>query len=183
MATDGGSLLGILCWETGVEAEEETHCSCSKAPWRCRLMATVISLGGSIVSARGWVSTGVVMGAWMAVVIPSGYTWLRFTSRSCGSQKGSPGEATSQRGSSGKVNCRASSSLFKPLGNNTLSPCCSSLHTCSWLHQLQVSALGMLSVMALMCPSFDRGTWETVSFSCTKAYDQSVLSSASSMSL
>ena len=31
-ATDGGSLLGVLWWETGVEAAEEAHCSHSKAP-------------------------------------------------------------------------------------------------------------------------------------------------------
>ena len=62
-ATDGGSLLGILCWETWVEAAEEAHCSHSKAPWRCKLMAMMMSWGGSIVSARGWVSTGVVVGS------------------------------------------------------------------------------------------------------------------------
>ena len=62
-ATNAGSLLGILCWETGVEAAEEAHCSHSKAPWRCSMMTMAMSQGGSIVSARGWVSTGVVVGA------------------------------------------------------------------------------------------------------------------------
>ena len=33
--TDGGSFLGILSWETGVDAAEEVHCSHSRAPWRC----------------------------------------------------------------------------------------------------------------------------------------------------
>ena len=41
----------------------------------------------------------------------------------------------------------------------------------------------MLSIMALMCPSFDRGTWDMVSFSHMKAYGQSMLLSATSTSL
>ena len=86
-ATDGGSLLGILYWETGVEDAEEAWCSCSKAPWRCRLTAMVMSWGGSIVSAVGWVSTSVVVGTWMTVVTPSDCILLRSTSRICSSQK------------------------------------------------------------------------------------------------
>ena len=31
-ATNGGSFLGILCWETGVDAVEEVHCSHSRDP-------------------------------------------------------------------------------------------------------------------------------------------------------
>ena len=54
----------------------------------------------------------------MVVVTPSGCALLRSTSRNCGSQKGSLGVAVSQRGSSGKVYCRASSSLFKPSGQH-----------------------------------------------------------------
>ena len=42
-ATDGSSLFSILHWETGAEAVGEVHCSCSKAPWSCRLMAMVMS--------------------------------------------------------------------------------------------------------------------------------------------
>ena len=61
-ATNGGSLPGVLCWETGVEATGDVHCSHSKAPWRCWFMAMVMSQGGSIVSAREWVSAGIVMG-------------------------------------------------------------------------------------------------------------------------
>ena len=51
-AANGGSLLGILHWQTGAEAAGEPHCSHSKAPWSCRLMAVVMSMGGSKVSAR-----------------------------------------------------------------------------------------------------------------------------------
>ena len=119
----------------------------------------------------------------MAVVMPSGCTWLRSSSRSCSFQKGSPGAAMSQRGSSGKVKCSTSSSPFRPSGHTTLSPCCSSLHTCSWWSWPQASPLGVPSIMVLMCPSFNRGTWDTVLFSHTKVYDQSVLSSTNSLSL
>ena len=94
---------GILCWETGVDAVEEVHCSCSRAPWKCWFMAMVMSWGGSVVSAREWVGTGVVVGAWMAVVMPSGCTWVRSTSRNHGSLKGSMWASASQRGSSGKA--------------------------------------------------------------------------------
>ena len=62
-ATDGGSLLGLLCWETGDESVGEAHCSHSKAPWGCKLMAMARSWGGSTVLAREWVSTGVVVGS------------------------------------------------------------------------------------------------------------------------
>ena len=51
-ATNGSSLLSILHWETGAEAVGEAHCSHSKVPWSCRLMAMVMSLGGSMVLAR-----------------------------------------------------------------------------------------------------------------------------------
>ena len=51
-AADGGSLLGILHWETGAQAVGEAHCSHSKAPWRCKLMVMAMSWGGSMVSAR-----------------------------------------------------------------------------------------------------------------------------------
>ena len=119
----------------------------------------------------------------MAVVTPSGCKWLRSTSRSCSSQKGSLGTAASQRGSSRKVNCRASSSLFRSLGHTILPLYCSSLQTCSWWSQPQASVLGMPSFIALMCPMFNRGTWDMVSFNLTKVYGQSVLLSASSTSL
>ena len=62
-AADGGSLLGILPWETGVDAVEEAHCSHSKTPWICRLTAMVMLWGGSMVSSRKYVSAGVVVGA------------------------------------------------------------------------------------------------------------------------
>ena len=50
-ATDGGSLLSILLWETGAEAGGEACCSYPKAPWSCRLMAMAMSQRGSMVSA------------------------------------------------------------------------------------------------------------------------------------
>ena len=55
-ATNGCSLLGILHQETRSEAVGEAHCSHSKAPLSCRLMAVVMSLGGSMVLAREWVA-------------------------------------------------------------------------------------------------------------------------------
>ena len=50
-ATDDGSLLGILHWETGAEAVEEACCSHSKAPGDAKLMAMAMSLRHSMVSA------------------------------------------------------------------------------------------------------------------------------------
>ena len=147
--TDSGFLLGILHWETGVEAAEEAHCSHSKAPWRCRLMTMVMSWGVSIVSARGWISTSVVEGVWMVVVRPSGCTQLRSMSKSCSSWKGLLEETVSQRDSSGKVNCRASNSSFRPLGQTTL----------FWWSQPQVSAWGMPSIMVLIHSMGVCGIW------------------------
>ena len=57
--TDGGSFLGVLHWETGVDATEEVHCSHSK----CWFMAMAMSQGGSMVSAGEGVSAGLVVGA------------------------------------------------------------------------------------------------------------------------
>ena len=62
-ATNGGSLLALPHWETGVEAAGEAHCSHYKAPWRCKLTAMPILWEGSVVLTREWVSTGVVVGA------------------------------------------------------------------------------------------------------------------------
>ena len=67
-AANGGSPLGILCWETGAEALGKVHCSCSKAPWSCRLMAVAISWGCSMVLAREGSGTSVVVEAWVVVV-------------------------------------------------------------------------------------------------------------------
>ena len=52
-ATGGSFLLGVLCWEVGAEVVGEVCCSCSKAPWRCRFRAMVISCGG-LMAGRGW---------------------------------------------------------------------------------------------------------------------------------
>ena len=71
--------------------------------------------GGFIVSAGECVGTSVVVGAWMAVITPSGCTWLRSTSRNHGSWKGSLEASMSQRSSSVKVNCRSSSPNLSPL--------------------------------------------------------------------
>ena len=62
-AADGGSLLGILCWETGAEVCRGSPLQPFQGPWRCKLMAMAMSWGGAMVSAREWVSTGVVVGA------------------------------------------------------------------------------------------------------------------------
>ena len=59
----GGSFLGILQWETGVDAVEEVCCSHSRATWRCWFMAMAMSQGGSVVSAGESVCSGIVVGA------------------------------------------------------------------------------------------------------------------------
>ena len=102
---------------------------------------------------------------------------------SCGLWVGLPGVAVSQRGSSLNVNCKASTSLFKPSGHTTMSLCCNSLHICSWWSQPWASTLGVPSVMVLTCHSLHRGTWDRATFSQMKAYAQSALSSTSSKSL
>ena len=52
-ATDGSFLLDMLCWEVGAGVVGEVCCSCSKAPWRCRLRTNVMSHGG-LTARRGW---------------------------------------------------------------------------------------------------------------------------------
>ena len=79
-AVNGNSLFGMLCWDTGAEAVGQVFCSCYKAPWRCRLMAVAMSLGGSMVLAREGGSTSAVGGTWMSVVLLSDCTLLRSTS-------------------------------------------------------------------------------------------------------
>ena len=85
-----------------------------------------------MVLAGEWDSTSVVVGVLMLVVTLSGCALLRSTSSSCGSQKGSLGVSAFQWCSSGKVNCRASSSPFKPSGHTTMPSSCNSLHICIW---------------------------------------------------
>ena len=77
--TEGGSFLGIVCWETRVGAVEEVHCSHFKTLWRWWFMAMAMSQGGSIVLAGEWASAGIVVGAWMVVVPLSGCAWPRST--------------------------------------------------------------------------------------------------------
>ena len=113
----------------------------------------------------------------------SGCTLLRSTSRNCGSWKGLAEVAVSQRGSSGKVKCRVSSSPFKPSGHTTLPLCCNSLQMYGWWSWPQSSILGVPSIMVLMWPTSARGTWDMVSFNLTKVYGQSILLSTSSTTL
>ena len=128
MVTDDGSLLGVLHWETRGWGCRGSPLQPFQGPCRCKVMPMAMSWGGSMVLAREWVSTSVVVEAWMVVVMLWGCALLRSMSRSSGSQRGSPAVAESYRGSSGKVNCRASSSPFKPSGPTTLPLSSNSLH-------------------------------------------------------
>ena len=119
----------------------------------------------------------------MLVVMLSGCMLPRSTSISSGLQAGSLGAAAFQSGSSSKVNCKASSLLFNPSRHTARSSCFNSLCICSWWSQPWTSALCVPSIIALTYPSLDRGAWDMASFSHTKAYGQSVLSSTSSTSL
>ena len=49
-----------------------------------------------------------------------------------------------------------------------MSLCYNSLHICSWWSQPWTSVLGTPAVMALMCPSLDRSTWDRASSSQTR---------------
>ena len=119
----------------------------------------------------------------MAVVTLSGCMLPRSSSISCGPQAGLSGVAASQRGSSWKVNCKASNSPIKPSGHITMSLCCNSLHICSWWSWPWVSMPGAPSIIMLMCPLLNRGAWDRASFSQMKVYAKSTLSSTSSKSL
>ena len=125
-------LLSMPCWGAGAEAVREACCSHAKAPWSSRLVAMAMALGGSTVLTREGGSTRVVVGVWGTVVVLTGCRLLRSMSISCGLWAGSLGVPASKRGSSSKVNCKASSSPFKPSRHTTLSLCCNSLWICSW---------------------------------------------------
>ena len=116
----------------------------------------------------------------MTVVMLLDCMLLRSISIHCSLWVGLPGAAVSQRGSSWKVNCKASCLLFKPSGHTTMSLCCNSLHICNWWSQPWASGPCMPSIMVLTCPLHNRGTWDTAVSSHTKVYGQSMLSSASS---
>ena len=120
-----------------------------------RLMAVAMSLGGSILLAGEGVAP-VQYGEPECQLSCS--QAARSTSISCGSWAGLPGAAAFQSGSSWKVNCKTSSSLFKPSGHTTTSLCCNSLHICSWWSWPWVSMLGIPSIMVLTCPLLDRDT-------------------------
>ena len=168
-ATNGSSLLGILCWETGWRLWGKSIAAIPRPPgvagwwpWQCH--------GGSKVLAGEGSSTSVVVGAWVVVVMPSGCMLLKSTAINWGSLAGLPGVAAFQRGSYRKVNCKASSSPSKPSRHTTMLLCCNSLHICNWWSQPWVSTQGAPCIMVLVCPSLDRGTWDRASFSWTKAY-------------
>ena len=105
-----------------VNTVEEVCCSHSRASYRWWFRAMVMSQWSSVVSAREWVSAGVVVGAWMAVAVLSGCTQPGSTSRNCGSQKGSLGVPVSQRAALGKWTAGPLSPHLSPLGTLP-SPC------------------------------------------------------------
>ena len=122
-ATDGGFLLGVLCWETGIEVAGEVCCSCSKAPliWKLRVLVIV-----------GWGYMAEMVNGAGVVLIASGVVLHKFTPIMTGSQTASSVVAAFQSGSSSKSNTKALIPAFSPPGQITHSPHCSYLHACNW---------------------------------------------------
>ena len=77
-ATDGGFLLGVLCWEVVAEAIGNAHCSCSKAPCRCKLRTIVMSHGGLMAGKGDGTCVGLVVSDSMPLSTTSfmGRSWV-----------------------------------------------------------------------------------------------------------